>query len=104
MRRVTRTSCQSTPSSCPHSVKFSETSAKPSGLRESAPLKMTSAISPPRKRFGGLFAEDPADGVEHVGFPAAVGADDGGHAFVKIKDCFIGERLKAEELERLKMH
>src|ERR1700682_1813022 len=48
MRRVTRTSCQSTPSSVVQSLKVSETSAKPSGLRVSAPLKMTSAISSPR--------------------------------------------------------
>ena len=85
-------------------MKVSETSAKPTGLRVSVPLKMTSAISPPRKRFGGLFAEHPAHGVEHVGFSAAVRADDGGHAFVKIEDGFIGERLEAEEFERLKMH
>src|SRR5438477_9364739 len=48
MRLDTRTSCQSTPSSCEHSVKLSETSANPRGLRDSAPLKMPSAISPPR--------------------------------------------------------
>src|SRR6266568_8028289 len=47
-RRVTRTSCQSTFSSDAQSVKVSETSAKLSGLRESVPLKITSAISPPR--------------------------------------------------------
>ena len=28
------------------------------------------------KRFGGLFAEHPADGVEYVAFAAAVGSDD----------------------------
>src|SRR5438132_9251764 len=48
MRRVTRTSCQSTFSSDAQSVKVSETSAKLSGLRLSVPLKITSAISPPR--------------------------------------------------------
>src|SRR5438045_9214341 len=47
-RRVTRTSCQSTPSSVAQSLKVNETSAKLSGLRLSVPLKITSAISPPR--------------------------------------------------------
>src|SRR5881227_2689015 len=47
-RRVTRTSCQSTFNSDAQSVNVKETSAKLSGLRLSVPLKMTSAISPPR--------------------------------------------------------
>src|SRR5438552_17398869 len=41
-------SCQSTFSSDAQSVNVSETSAKLSGLRLSVPLKITSAISPPR--------------------------------------------------------
>src|SRR5207244_10353218 len=47
-RRVTRTSCQSSASSFAQSVKVTETSAKPTGLRASVPLKITSAISSPR--------------------------------------------------------
>src|SRR4029453_13908761 len=47
-RRVTRPSCQSTASSFAQSVKVSETSANPTGLRVSLPLKITSAISSPR--------------------------------------------------------
>src|SRR5215831_12874941 len=47
-RRVTRTSCHSIPSSSAQSVNVSETSAKPTALRVSAPLKITSAISSPR--------------------------------------------------------
>src|SRR6266513_833696 len=47
-RRVTRTLCHSTPSSSAQSVNVSETSANPTGLRVSAPLKITSAISSPR--------------------------------------------------------
>src|SRR5213082_2661649 len=43
-RRVTRTSCQSTPSSLPQFVNVSETSPNPTGFRESVPLKITSAI------------------------------------------------------------
>src|SRR3954447_588183 len=47
-RRVTRTSCQSIPKSSSQSVNVSDTAAKPTGLRVSAPLKITSAISSPR--------------------------------------------------------
>src|SRR6266513_3225956 len=47
-RRVTRTSCQSTASSVAQSERVRETSAKPTGLRVSLPLKITSAISSPR--------------------------------------------------------
>src|SRR5215831_17773314 len=47
-RRVTRTSCHSIPSSSAQSVNVTETSANPTGLRVSAPLKITSAISSPR--------------------------------------------------------
>src|SRR6266481_4827127 len=43
-----RTTCHSIPSSSAQSVNVSETSAKPTGLRVSAPLKITSAISSPR--------------------------------------------------------
>src|SRR5256714_5362143 len=49
MRGVTRTSCQSIPSSSAQSVNVSDTSANPTGLRVSAPLKITSAISSPRR-------------------------------------------------------
>src|SRR5438128_5257138 len=48
MRRVTRTSCHSIPRSSAQSVKVSDTSANPTGLRVSAPLNITSAISSPR--------------------------------------------------------
>src|SRR5215472_10198889 len=47
-RRVTRTSCHSIPSSSAQSLNVSETSANPTGLRVSAPLNITSAISSPR--------------------------------------------------------
>ena len=51
-----------------------------------------------------LFTEHPANGVEHIGFSAAVWPDDGRNAFVKFEDRFVRERFKAEEFERLKMH
>ena len=47
-RRVIVTSCQSSPSCSSHSEKVIETSAIPTPARESVPLKITSAISPPR--------------------------------------------------------
>ncbi len=56
------------------------------------------------QRFGGLLAQHPADGIEHVGFAATVRADDGGDAFVKFESGFIGKRLEAEKFERFEMH
>src|SRR6266513_1199128 len=73
MRRVTRTSCQTTPSSSEHSVKFSETSAKPSVLRESAPLKMTSAISPPRSDLADCSPETQRTASQTLDFPQPLG-------------------------------
>ena len=54
--------------------------------------------------FGGLFAEDPADGVGDVGFAAAVGADDSGDAGVEAEFGGIGEGFEAVERECLKIH
>jgi hypothetical protein len=79
-------------SSTPPSV--SDTSPMPIGLRPSVPLKITSAISPPRKRLGRLLAEHPADGVGDIGFAAAVGADDGSDAGLKIQRGFVREGLE----------
>ena len=53
------------------------------------------------QRLGRLLAEHPADGVQHIGFTAAVRPDYRGDAFVKIKNRFVGERFEAEQLERL---
>ena len=53
------------------------------------------------QRFGRLLAEYPANGIEQVGFAAAIRADDGSDAFVKIENGFIGKRFEAEKLERL---
>ena len=58
--------------------------------------------------FGGLFAEDPGDGVGDVGFAAAVGADDGGDAFAgelnlgAITEGFEAEYLNFLELEQVR--
>jgi len=70
-------------------VKLSETSAKPSALRDSAPLKDdVSHLAAAAATWRGLLAQDPADSVADVGFAAAIGTDDGGDAFVEIKDRF----------------
>ena len=50
--------------------------------------------------FGGGFAEDPADGVDDVGFAAAVGADDAGDALVEFEGGFVREGLEAVDFER----
>jgi hypothetical protein len=47
-----------------------------------------------------LLAEYPAHRVQHIRFSATVRPDDSGDAFVKIQERFVGERLKAEKLER----
>jgi hypothetical protein len=53
------------------------------------------------QRFRRLLAEYPANGIEHVRLSATVRSDNGSDAFVKIKKRFVGERFKAEQLERL---
>ena len=47
---------------------------------------------------------DPADGVEHIGFPATIRANDGRDAFVEFENSFIREGFEADKFERLKMH
>ncbi len=54
--------------------------------------------------FGGGFAEDPADGVDDVGFAAAIGADDAGDAFVEVELGFVSEGLEAVDEEGLEVH
>ncbi len=52
------------------------------------------------QRLGGLFAEDPGDGVGDVGLAAAVGSDDGGDAVTLERDLrAITEGLEAEDLD-----
>ena len=43
------------------------------------------------QRLGGLFAEHPAHGIQHIGLSATVRANDRGDAVVKVKNRFIGE-------------
>ena len=50
---------------------------------------------PAAQALGRLLAQHPLEGIDHVALAAAVGADDGGDAVVKIKYGLIGEALKA---------
>ena len=54
--------------------------------------------------FGGSFAEHPADCVDHIGFAAAVGTDDAGHAFGEFKYGLVGEGLEALDFESFEVH
>jgi hypothetical protein len=51
-----------------------------------------------------LFAEHPADGVEHVGLSATVRPHDGSDPFVELEKGFVSERFESDEFERMKMH
>ena len=56
------------------------------------------------KRFGGLLAKNPGDGIRDVGLAAAVGSDDGGDAFAGELDLgAITEGLEAEYLDLLEL-
>src|SRR6266516_3372927 len=72
-RRVTRTSCHSIPSSSAQSVNVSETSANPTGLRVSAPLKITSAISSPRSDFADCSPSTQRTASSTLDFPQPFG-------------------------------
>ena len=63
---------------------------------EVVPLKMTSAISPPRSALGTLLPEHPADRVDDVAFPAAIGTDNSGDSGGKIELCFVGETFETD--------
>src|SRR6266478_6057685 len=72
-RRVTRTSYHSIPSSLAQSVNVSDTSANPTGLRVSAPLKMTSAISSPLSDFADCSPTAPRTASRTLDFPHPFG-------------------------------
>ncbi len=54
--------------------------------------------------FGALFAHDPGQGVDDVGFPGAVGADDAGDARFEPQGGGGGERLESAEGQGLEVH
>ncbi len=56
------------------------------------------------KRAGTLGTQDPGDGVDHIGFAAAVGADHDGHPGLEVEGGRLGERLETLEGEGLQKH
>ena len=54
--------------------------------------------------LGGLLAQHPLDRVNDVGLAAAVRADKGDDAALKIEDQLVRERLEAKSFQPLKMH
>ncbi len=54
--------------------------------------------------FGGGFAEHPADGIHHVGFAAAVGSDDAGHAFGEFEHGLVRKGLEAVDFQSFEIH
>ena len=54
--------------------------------------------------LGGGFAEHPADGIDDVGFAAAVGTDDAGDAFGEFKDGLVREGLEAVDFQSFEIH
>ena len=64
--------------------------------RLTEPEKMSSAHGRRATQFGDArFAQHPADGIDHIGFAAAVGADNTGHRPWKFDDGGIGKALEA---------
>src|SRR5699024_1920076 len=53
--------------------------------------------------FGSLFAQDPGDGVDDVGFTGAVGADDAGDARFEAQGRGRGEGLESLQREALEV-
>ena len=78
--------------------------AEPDWFARIGPIENNVGHFAAAKRLGGLFAENPANGIEHVGFSAAVRSDDGGDSFVKFEKRFVREGFETDELERVKMH
>ncbi len=76
----------------------------PIGLRQSVPLKITSAISPPRNALADCSPSTQRMASRDVGFAAAVRADDGGDAGVEVKSGLVREGFEPKEFERLEVH
>src|SRR6185436_1188741 len=54
--------------------------------------------------LGGLLTEHPFDGVDDVGFAAAIGTNEARDPRLEIKDQLIRERLEAERFQPFQMH
>src|SRR5437867_9220641 len=61
------------PNSVSQSLKVRDTSARPTGLRVSVPLKMTSAISPPRRDLADCSPRTQRTASSTLDFPQPLG-------------------------------
>ena len=53
---------------------------------------------------GALFAEDPADRLDYIGFAAAIGANDRRNAWIEGNDDFLRKGLEAKNFELSETH
>ena len=74
----------------------SDTSAMLNGLRESVPLKMTSAISPPRRALADCSPSTQRMASDTLDLPQPFGPDDGRDARLKIQRRFIRKRFEPQ--------
>ena len=58
--------------------------------------EMADVIFNGTESLGRLLAQDPADGIRHIGFAAAVGAYDGGDTGLKVERGLVREGFKAK--------
>jgi hypothetical protein len=78
--------------------------AESDGLAAVGPVENNVSHFAAAQGLGGLFAEHPANRVEHVRFAAAVRPDDRGDSLMEFEDGFVGERFESDEFERMEMH
>ena len=71
---------------------------------ESVPLKMTSAISPPRSALADCSPRTQRTASRTFDLPQPFGPTTAVTPSWKFEDGFVGKRLKADELERLEVH
>jgi len=61
------------------------------GLAGIGPIENNIGHLPAAEGLGRLFAQDPADGIRDIGLAAAIWADNGGKAGLKIQRGLVGE-------------
>jgi len=59
---------------------------------------------PSAERLDGLFAQDPADGIGHIGLARAVGTDHRRDGVRKFQNRVLGERFETAKLQSQKPH
>ena len=80
------------------------TSAMPTGLRLSVPLKMTSAISSPRSALAEVSPSTQRMASTTFDLPQPFGPDDAGDAGVELKVGLVREGFEAVDFESLEIH